>query len=138
MCYDMDWLEIKIRIPAEKVEEASAIANMVVPYGIYIEDYSDLEQGAWEIAHIDLIDEELLHHVFQNFNKIITIEDGTIVGGLGSAVLEFMNDHHYQAQIIRLGIPDQFIEHGSQQQLYKDCKFDEESIRNHIIDLKQA
>jgi 1-deoxy-D-xylulose-5-phosphate synthase len=60
------------------------------------------------------------------------------VGGLGSAVLEFMNDHHYQAQIIRLGIPDQFIEHGSQQQLYKDCKFDEESIRHHIIDLKQA
>ncbi len=56
----MDWLEIKIRIPAEKVEEAAAIANMVVPYGIYIEDYSDLEQGAWEIAHIDLIDEELL------------------------------------------------------------------------------
>lgn len=56
----MDWLEIKISLPAEKVEEAAAIANMVVPYGIYIEDYSDLEQGAWEIAHIDLIDEELL------------------------------------------------------------------------------
>ena len=59
----MDWLEIKIRIPAEKVEEASAIANMVVPYGLYIEDYSDLEQGAREIAHIDLIDEELLQKV---------------------------------------------------------------------------
>ncbi len=56
----MDWLEIKISLPAEKVEEAAAIANMVVPYGIYIEDYSDLEQGAWEIAHIDLIDEDLL------------------------------------------------------------------------------
>lgn len=56
----MDWLEIKINIPAAAVEEASAIANMVVPYGIYIEDYSDLEQGAREIAHIDLIDEDLL------------------------------------------------------------------------------
>ncbi len=56
----MEWLEIKINIPAAAVEQASAIANMVVPYGIYIEDYSDLEQGAWEIAHIDLIDEDLL------------------------------------------------------------------------------
>ncbi|MBO5929334.1 MAG: 50S ribosomal protein L11 methyltransferase [Clostridia bacterium] len=56
----MDWLEIKIAIPTETVDEASAIANMVVPYGIYIEDYNDLEQGAWEIAHIDLIDEDLL------------------------------------------------------------------------------
>ncbi|MBR7071528.1 MAG: 50S ribosomal protein L11 methyltransferase [Clostridia bacterium] len=56
----MNWTEIKVHIPQEKVEEASAIANMTVPYGIYIEDYADLEQGAREIAHIDLIDEALL------------------------------------------------------------------------------
>ena len=56
----MDWTEVCIRIPAAAVDEAAAIANMVVPYGIYIEDYSDLEQGAREIAHIDLIDEDLL------------------------------------------------------------------------------
>lgn len=56
----MDWTEVCIRIPAAHVDEAAAIANMVVPYGIYIEDYSDLEQGAREIAHIDLIDEDLL------------------------------------------------------------------------------
>ena len=56
----MDWTEIQIRVPTADTDEASAIANMVVPYGIYIEDYSDLEQGAREIAHIDLIDEELL------------------------------------------------------------------------------
>ncbi len=56
----MDWTEVRIEIPTANVEEASAIANMAVPYGIYIEDYSDLEQGALEIAHIDLIDEELL------------------------------------------------------------------------------
>ena len=56
----MDWTEVCIRIPAVHVDEASAIANMVVPYGIYIEDYSDLEQGAREIARIDLIDEDLL------------------------------------------------------------------------------
>ncbi len=56
----MDWTEVRLRIPAGSVDEAAAIANMAVPYGIYIEDYSDLEQGAREIAHIDLIDEELL------------------------------------------------------------------------------
>ena len=56
----MDWTEVCIRIPAAVVDEAAAIANMVVPYGIYIEDYSDLEIGAREIAHIDLIDEDLL------------------------------------------------------------------------------
>lgn len=56
----MDWTEVCIRVATADTEEASAIANMVVPYGIYIEDYSDLEQGAREIAHIDLIDEELL------------------------------------------------------------------------------
>ena len=56
----MEWTEIQIRVPTADTEEAAAIANMVVPYGIYIEDYSDLEQGAREIAHIDLIDEDLL------------------------------------------------------------------------------
>ena len=56
----MDWLEILITVPVDRLEEAEAIANMSVPYGIYVEDYSDLEEGAWEIAHIDLIDEDLL------------------------------------------------------------------------------
>ena len=56
----MNWTEITVLVPTEFTEVASAIANMTVPYGIYIEDYSDLEQNAWEIAHIDLIDEELI------------------------------------------------------------------------------
>ena len=56
----MDWTEVKITVDAADTDRASAIANMVVPYGIYIEDYSDLIQGAREIAHIDLIDEGLL------------------------------------------------------------------------------
>ena len=56
----MDWFEIVIKVPTAQCETASAIANMTVPYGIYIEDYSDMEAVSWEIAHIDLIDEELL------------------------------------------------------------------------------
>ena len=55
----MNWTEITVSVPLEYTDTAAAIANMTVPYGIYIEDYSDLEQGAEEIAHIDLIDEEL-------------------------------------------------------------------------------
>lgn len=56
----MDWTEVKINVSAKDVDKAGDIAQMVVPYGIYIEDYSDLEEAAWEIAHIDLIDEDLL------------------------------------------------------------------------------
>ena len=56
----MDWTEVKINVSSADVEKAGDIAQMVVPYGIYIEDYSDLEEAAWEIAHIDLIDEDLL------------------------------------------------------------------------------
>ena len=55
-----DWTEVKISVSADDVEKAGDIASMVVPYGIYIEDYRELEKEAWEIAHIDLIDEELL------------------------------------------------------------------------------
>ncbi len=62
----MNWTEIKVTIPNAFTESASAIANMTVPYGIYIEDYSDLEENAWEIAHIDLIDEELINKDRQN------------------------------------------------------------------------
>jgi 1-deoxy-D-xylulose-5-phosphate synthase len=85
------------------------------------------------IAHYDMrflkpIDELLLHEVFGKFNKVITVEDGTIIGGLGSAVLEFMGDNGYNAKIKRLGIPDKYIEHGSQQELYKECGFDADSI----------
>ena len=57
----MNWTEITVSVPGEYTESASAIANMTVPYGIYIEDYSDLETSAWEIAHIDLIDEDLIN-----------------------------------------------------------------------------
>ena len=56
----MNWSEITVEVPLEYTDTAAAIANMAVPYGIYIEDYSDLEQNAWDIAHIDLIDDELV------------------------------------------------------------------------------
>jgi 1-deoxy-D-xylulose-5-phosphate synthase len=92
-------------------------------------------------AHYDMrfakpIDEELLHEVFQNFNKVVTVEDGTIVGGMGSAVTEFMADHGYAAKVQRLGIPDQYIEHGSQDQLYAECHYDTAAIVEAAVSLK--
>ena len=86
-----------------------------------------------EIAHYDMrfvkpIDEILLHEVFSKFKKVITIENGCVQGGMGSAVLEFMADNNYQAEVKRLGIPDKFIEHGTQDELYNECFFDEAAI----------
>lgn len=91
----------------------------------------------YDIRFLKPIDETLLHSIFQKFDKIITLEDGTIQGGLGSAVLEFMSDHHYSANVVRLGIPDQFIEHGTQQELYAECGYDEEGISERIKEMLQ-
>ena len=84
-------------------------------------------------AHYDMrfvkpLDEEMLHEVFSKFNKVITIEDGTIVGGFGSAVLEFMNEHGYKADVKIMGIPDRLVEHGTPKQLYDEIGIDANGI----------
>ena len=78
------------------------------------------------------IDEEILYHVGKNFAKIITLEDGVISGGFGSAVLEFMADKGYKPSVMRLGIDDQFVEHGTQAELYHLLGLDEEGIASSI------
>ena len=90
------------------------------------------------IAHYDLrflkpLDEAMLHEIGKQFKQVITIEDGALNGGMGSAVLEFMADTNYQPNISRIGIPDKFIEHGTVPELYKICGMDEESIVNKIL-----
>lgn len=89
----------------------------------------------YDMRFLKPLDEELLHQIFRKFTRIISLEDGIISGGLGSAILEFMADHDYKAQIIRLGVPDRFIEHGSQEEQYKECGYDEESIYNHLCSI---
>jgi len=84
-------------------------------------------------AHYDMrfvkpLDENLLHTVMRSFSKIITVEDGTVKGGFGSAVAEFMVENHYTPEMVFLGVPDRFIDQGSQEQLYKDCGFDTDGI----------
>jgi 1-deoxy-D-xylulose-5-phosphate synthase len=100
----------------------------------------DLEDKGISAAHYDLrfakpLDETLLHEVFSKFENVITVEDGCIKGGIGSAVLEFMADQGYSASLKRLGIPDKFIEHGSQAELYRVCGYDAQAITEESIKL---
>ncbi|MCD8165696.1 MAG: 1-deoxy-D-xylulose-5-phosphate synthase [Bacteroides sp.] len=98
------------------------------------------EQPGITIAHYDLrfvkpLDENLLHEIGRNFTKVITLEDGVLQGGMGSAVLEFMSDHSYSPRLVRMGIPDKFIEHGSIKELYSIYGIDTQGIYRHIQEL---
>jgi len=104
---------------------------------------NEYDKNGFHIAHYDLrfakpIDQNLLQEVFQNYSHIITVEDGCITGGVGSAVIEFMADHQYHASVYRLGIPDEFIEHGPQLQLQADCGYDKDSIREKVEQIKNS
>ena len=93
-------------------------------------------------AHYDMrfakpIDEEMLHEVFTNYNKIITVEDGTVVGGFGSAVLEFMNAHGYKADVKIVGIPDRLVEHGTPKQLYEEIGIDANGIAETLREMSK-
>ena len=91
-----------------------------------------------KVAHYDMrwlkpMDEQLLHEIGKRFTTIITVEDGVISGGLGSAVLEFMADNGYTPHVIRLGVNDQFVEHGSTKELYHLLKLDREGICESLL-----
>ncbi len=99
------------------------------------------EEGI-DVAHYDMrflkpIDELLLHEVFTKFKSIITIEDGCLMGGMGSAVSEFMIDNGYSANIKRLGIPDKFIEHGTQEELHDECNFGVKGLISQIKEIHE-
>jgi len=92
------------------------------------------QESGLSIAHYDMrfvrpLDEELLHEVGRKFRYIVTLEDGVVRGGLGSAVLEFMADNRYSPQVTRLGLPDKFVEHGTPAELYHLCGMDIEGIK---------
>ena len=87
-----------------------------------------ISAALYDLRFLKPLDEGQLHEIFRKFSKIVTVEDGSVMGGMGSAILEFMSDHGYQAQIKRLGIPDAFIEQGSQTDLQQECGFDKNGI----------
>jgi 1-deoxy-D-xylulose-5-phosphate synthase len=87
-----------------------------------------LKPALFDMRFVKPLDEELLHRVFTQFKKVITVEDAAIQGGFGSAIAEFMVDNHYSSQLIRLGIADEIIEHGEQKELYALCGIDAKGI----------
>ena len=134
----LDW-----KTPFEKLEigvgrkikdgEEIAILSFGHPGNFVLSAQETFEKEGLNIAHYDMrfvkpLDEKLLHTIFKKFNTIITIEDGCLQGGFGSAILEFMANNNYQTAVKRLGIPDEFIHHGSQEELHHDCKYDVNAI----------
>ena len=94
--------------------------------------------SALSIAHYDMrflkpLDEALLEEIAKKFDRIITIEDGVRKGGFGSAILEWMSDHDYHPHVIRMGLPDEFVEHGTIAQLREIVHMDKKSIKEAII-----
>jgi 1-deoxy-D-xylulose-5-phosphate synthase len=101
---------------------------------------TELAQDGIYPAHYDMrfvkpLDQELLHEVFQKFDKVITVEDGCLEGGMGSAILEFMADHNYKSQVVRLGIPDRIIEHGEQPELWAECGYNAKAIAEKVKEI---
>tara|TARA_B110000046_G_scaffold25332_2_gene24810 strand:+ start:30797 stop:32740 length:1944 start_codon:yes stop_codon:yes gene_type:complete len=111
------------------------IGNYAVEAAERLEKDHKIEAAVYDMRFAKPIDEILLHEVLSKFDKVITLEDGCIMGGMGSAVLEFMADNGYNTKVTRLGIPDDVIEHGSQDQLYAECGYDVDGITQTAIDL---
>ena len=113
--------------------EDIALLSIGHPGNFAQEAIAKMSDSGISIAHYDMrfakpLDELLLHEIFGKFKKIITIEDGCIMGGFGSAIIEFMVDQKYQSEVVRLGIPDEYIHHGTQEELWDECGFDVAAI----------
>jgi len=134
----VDWktpLEILPVGSSRKIKDGEKVAILTLghPGNFAVEACEQLAKENIFPAHYDLrfakpLDEKMLREVFENYTHIITVEDGCLQGGVGSAVLEFMADHELNAIVKRLGIPDQYIEHGEQPELWKECGYDAEAI----------
>jgi 1-deoxy-D-xylulose-5-phosphate synthase len=134
----VDWQRPMKAIPVGKGRkvcdgEEVAILSIGAIGNEVVKATEELNAEGYNPAHYDLrfvkpLDEALLHDVFKKFKKVITVEDGCLEGGMGSAVLEFMADNNYHVNITRLGIPDMVIEHGEQPELWAECGYDAKSI----------
>ncbi|MDR1153339.1 MAG: 1-deoxy-D-xylulose-5-phosphate synthase [Bacteroidales bacterium] len=119
-----------------------AIVSIGTAGNMVVEACQKLKSEGIQAAHYDMrflkpIDEELLHYICRRYKQIITVEDGAILGGLGSAVMEFASDHTYLVHIKRLGIPDRFVAHGSMQELYRECGYDAKGITDTVKNILQ-
>lgn len=141
-----DWRNDMQRVPigkGEKLQAGNDIAVLSIgPLAITAQEalraHPDLSVALYNMRFIKPLDETILHEIGQSFQKVITLENGSISGGFGSAVLEFFQDHGYtNIHVKRLGIPDHFIEHGSVNQLHHLCGIDAEGLIqtiNHLLE----
>ncbi|PWJ36087.1 1-deoxy-D-xylulose-5-phosphate synthase [Sediminitomix flava] len=140
------------RVPMQKIEigkgrkikDGENIAVLTFGHiGNYVVQLEDrFQKVGVNPAHYDMrfakpLDEEMLHEVFKKFDNVITVEDGCLMGGFGSAVLEWMMDNGYQSKVVRLGIPDALIEHGEQIELQREAGFDHDGIFNAVCKLAE-
>ncbi len=141
------------RTPMEKIEigtgrliqdgEEVAILTIGHPGNFAVKACQQLKTEGFSPAHYDMrfakpLDEKLLHQIASRFNKIITVEDGTIVGGFGSAVLEFMAENNYTPELKMLGIPDRLVEHGKPEELHHECGYDAQGIADAVKEIVSA
>ena len=132
----VDWQTPFEEIPVgkgRKVSDGNEIALVTIGHVGNFAQEAISELDTYSVAHYDMrfvkpLDEALLHEVFKKHDKVITVEDGCIQGGFGSAIIEFMADHNYKAQVKRLGIPDIYVEHGTQPELWRECEYDKQAI----------
>ena len=142
--YVVDWRKPMEVFPIGKgrcLKKGNQLAVISIgPIGNKVADAIELLGDDKEkVAHYDLrfvkpLDTDLLNEIGDNFSKIITVEDGVLNGGVGSEILEFMSEKHYQIQVERMGIPDQFVEHGTPNELYEMLGLDAKSIYKKIVE----
>lgn len=137
-----DWKNEMTELPIGKgicLRNGTDIAFLAIgPIGKTVLDVAEklsennISVAVYNMRFVKPLDETLLHEIGKNFNKVITIENGSVKGGFGSAVIEFFSENDYQIKVQRMGIPDKFVEHGSVAELHKICGIDPESIENKI------
>lgn len=133
--------EVKIGT-GRKLRDGDEVAILTIGHvGNYAVEVCDLlARQNIRVAHFDMrfvkpLDEALLHEIFSTYRKVVTVEDGCLQGGFGSAVLEFMADHQYRAEVRRLGIPDRVVEHGEQLELHRESGFDPTAIEKTVMQM---
>ncbi|MBO5849734.1 MAG: 1-deoxy-D-xylulose-5-phosphate synthase [Paludibacteraceae bacterium] len=142
--YVVDWRKPMEVLPIGKgrcLKKGNQLAVISIgPIGNKVADAIELlDDDKEKVAHYDFrfvkpLDTDLLNEIGDNFSKIITVEDGVLNGGVGSEILEFMSEKHYQIQVERMGIPDQFVEHGTPNELYEMLGLDAKSIYKKIVE----
>lgn len=126
----------------QKVKSGTDVAILTIghPGNFAIEAAQQLAAQGIEVGHYNMrfvkpLDEALMHEIAAKYNHIITVEDGTVVGGFGTAVLEFLNAHNYHIPVTILGIPDEIIEHAKPQEQYEMCGYDANSIYKKVVEI---